>query len=393
MTPARFVVSAARLSPPPPAPLTPLAVPPTPPVGSPTPLAVPPQLTARDEQRGPATPARTFAQISPLRIAAWQSAIAVGLTGAGQNTATAIAAGATGLSLLALGALRIHGEWLSTLATTALTFALRQRSFPGDHLPLPPGTTICPDGILTSPWGLTACVRPEEAPHPVPGHTPIDGPAAPESSAHAGERTFVLGDGGEAGERTVVLGGGGRAEVCLTAVSHREAGLGDGGAGVGAFAGRWVAVGARGGGGPATDEELRRVLDNAVRRVAPEGGWLGAAELRETLAMVSKGGPSRESWRCWHSGPFDQVTLGFWTASAAGVECLLREGGDAAVTVAVGPGGGGVLRVAATSPGVAERAVRRIVAAGARSGTRLRRLDGRHGPSVLATLPIGGILR
>jgi hypothetical protein len=71
---------------------------------------------------------------------------------------------------------------------------------------------------------------------------------------------------------------------------------------------------------------------------------------------------------------------------------LLGEGRDAAVTVALrqSAGGPGVLRVAALSADAAERAVARITRLGAHLGVRLDRLDGRHGPAVLASLPIGG---
>ena len=69
-------------------------------------------------------------------------------------------------------------------------------------------------------------------------------------------------------------------------------------------------------------------------------------------------------------------------------------GRGAGVTVALrqSAGGPGVLRVAALSEDAAERAVARITGLGAHLGVRLDRLNGRHRPAVLVSLPIGGSL-
>jgi hypothetical protein len=145
----------------------------------------------------------------------------------------------------------------------------------------------------------------------------------------------------------------------------------------------------------AHDEMLRVTLGNVLRRLRKSGRDLtpmSAVDLRATLAGVSHAGPSRERWRGWQSGPVTQVSLSFAAAPRAALDRLLAEGRDAALTIAIRPAGDGVLRIAATSPGAADRAVTRLVTLGARLGVRLHRLDGRHGPAVLASLPIGGKL-
>jgi ESX secretion system protein EccE len=278
----------------------------------------------------------------------WQAALVLGFVAAGRGWAVGIAVGTVAAGLLAVSAIRVRGVWFSTTAGQWVRFLLRRRVHSGQHLPLPAGTRIASDGVLVGAEGLTVCARTKNRLIP-------DAP-----------------------------------ELDLQLVVHR----GPRQAGPAA----WLAIGVRRDADAPGDDELRVTLANVLRRLRRAGhelSPLSAPELRQMLHGVSHAGPSRERRRSWQSGRVTQITLrlGATAAHLPALDRLLAEGRDAAVTAAVRATGDGVLRVAATSPDAAERAAARLLALGAHLGVRLHRLDGRHGPAVTASLPLGGDVR
>jgi hypothetical protein len=298
-----------------------------------------------------ATNARCGVAISALRIAAWQVAVVLGFMAVGRSWVVGVGAGVAAVVLLAVSAVRVRGVWLSSLAWTWMGFVARRKRYPGEHLPLPRGCSVASDGVLVGAEGLTAVARTKEGAFPDIG-TDADGP-----------------------------------ELDMQLVLHRGPRQ--------AWPSVWLAVSVRRDADATPDEMLRVALGNVLRRLRKSGRDitpLSAADLRATLAGVAHAGPSRERWRGWSSGPITQVTLSFAAARRTALDRLLAEGRDVALTIAFRPAGDGVLRIAATSPGAADRAVARFVALGAHLDVRLYRLDGQHGPAVLASLPIGGTL-
>ncbi|MEV0272601.1 type VII secretion protein EccE [Hamadaea sp. NPDC050747] len=171
----------------------------------------------------------------------------------------------------------------------------------------------------------------------------------------------------------------------------------------------WIALQARRTVDVHRDDDVGRVLSNAVRRVVrrlrQEG--LIARPLAEqevlgtlaALAHVNAGrGQVRETWRYWRSGPVAQVTFRIGErrglpdqllALAPGVAITLavsahrRPGQAAAMTEAV-------VRLAAVDPAALESAAADVERIAQENGVDVERLDGRHGRGVAATLPIGG---
>ena len=282
--------------------------------------------------------ARRLGALPVLRIAAWQVAFVLAFVATGQGLAGAIAFGALAALTLGLSAGRMRGEWLSTVAVRWLAFAARSKEWPGEHLPLPRDSTLTSAGVLVSAEGMTVVVRTSEFAFP---------------TIEAGADLQLVGHRGP-----------------------RQAGPG-----------AWLAITVRRDAETATDEQLRVPLDNVVRRVRKEFALLTGREVEAAVRGLAHAGPSRETWRHWRSGSITQITFRLANSSLAVMERLLAEGRDAAVTVALRPDGTGVVRVAAPEPRAAERAARRMTEI-----TSLERLDGRHGPAVLASLPIGGLL-
>ncbi|WP_285686586.1 hypothetical protein [Actinoplanes sp. NBRC 103695] len=285
-----------------------------------------------------------------LRIAVWQVALVLGFAAIGRDDLGAgVGLGLAAALTLTVSALRLRGEWLSTVALRWAGFVLRRRQWDGEHVPLPRDAAISSAGVLGWADGVTAVARTSSFGFPV---IEADGPRLDlQLVAHLGPRQ--------------------------------------------ARPGGWLAITARRDADNATDDELRVLLDNAVRRLrkaAPTGfALLSGREVRAVVSGIAHAGPSRETWRYWRSGPITHITLRATGLAVPDlIERLLAEGRDAAVTVAVRADGGGVVRVAAPAVISAERAVRRIADICTRRGVRLERLDGRHGPAVLASLPIGG---
>ncbi|MFG1608404.1 hypothetical protein [Actinoplanes sp. NPDC049265] len=267
-----------------------------------------------------------------LRIAVWQIGVVLGCVAILRGSA---GAGALAALTLIVSAARIRGDWLSTVAGRWLGFVTRRRVFAGEHLPLPANTRLTSAGVLVGAGGLTVVARTRE----------VD---FPRFEGESGGPRIDLQWVGHLGPRQD------RPSAWLAITVVRDAD----------FAG---------------DEQLRVALDNVLRRVRPD--LLSGRELTAVLGGIAHAGPACETWRHWRSGPVTQITFR-GTGPAAR---FLKPGGDVAVTVARWPDGDSVIRVAARDAGTAERAAREV----SRSAVRL---DGRHGPAVLASLPIGGKL-
>lgn len=337
-----------------------------------------------------------------LRIAVWQVALVLGFAAVGRDLGAGIGLGTAAAVTLAISAGRVRGEWLSTVALRWAGFVARRRQWDSEHVPLPRDAAITSAGVLVWAEGMTAVTRTSAFGFP---KIEADGPRLDlQLVAHLGPRQ--------------------------------------------ARPSAWLAITARRDADNATDDQLHVPLDNAIRRLrkaAPrEFALLSGREVRAAVGGVAHAGPARETWRYWCSGPITQITLRLTGLPGPSfIDRLLTEGRapgrdrlltedrapgkdrtltedrtpgkepgkpgepgelgepgmrpkpqsqDAAVTVAVRPDGQGVVRVAATSADAAERAVTRITRICAPHGVRLERLDGRHGPAVLASLPIGGEL-
>lgn len=368
MTTARFVVQAAR---------RPASPPPGDDISGPAGShREPPAVVSRrgPSSTGPAPGDQGGRKLPAVRIAVWQAALVVGFAGIGRGAVATVAAAVVAVVVLVASAVRVRGEWLSTLGGAHLSFVLRRRTRDGDWLPLPRGSVITSTGVIAGAEGLTVVARTArmELPH---------------LAADAGSP-----------------------ELDLQLVAH----LGPRQERPGA----WLTITARRSPDNEPDEALRVALDNALRRLrkaeraagrragdsaptAPATGprgfaVLSAADLRSTVIGLAHVGPSQESWNSWRSGSVTQISLRVRAARPEALVRLLSEGRGSSVTLAMRQTQAypneGVLRVAALSDDAAEQAISRITKLGAHLGVRLDRLDGRHGPAVLASLPTGGSL-
>ncbi|CAL9340872.1 hypothetical protein SUDANB95_00265 [Actinosynnema sp. ALI-1.44] len=159
------------------------------------------------------------------------------------------------------------------------------------------------------------------------------------------------------------------------------------------------------------EDDVRRALGNAVRRVRRrlrrDGVAAHALTAAETVATVSAlahltGGRTRvrEQWRLWWSGPVAQAAfrLAGWDRLPPSVapqllRWLLTAVPQAAVTVSVtartGQGTEAVVRVAAADPRALDGAADQVARLAKERGIVLERLDGRHRDGLAATLPLG----
>ncbi|WDZ86353.1 type VII secretion protein EccE [Micromonospora cathayae] len=345
------------------------------------------------------------------------------------QVAVAVVAAAVGRGMLAVGAavlvaavllpvawLRIRGRWLFEWLAIAVGHLTRRRVLPPAAAPGALLALVAPDASLRAaelagdpaavvgdPDGLTALLELADPggllgddPRLLPSPAALLPPVGPESPPLRVQLLF-------AGSPAPTPGAGGS----KVATSYRQLTEGR-------LPGRERAVLAvrvlRVDGW--SDEELRRALSGAVRKVARRLGPAatrplgGAAALRVLGELAHHDGdqPARESWQVVRLGGLVQSTfrLRRWPDLAAegGRQLVPRLLGlpTAAVTVAVCAGPRGTdpavlpvelsVRLAADSPGelsVAEQALRRLVGG---LGGEVRRLDGYQLPGFAATLPL-----
>jgi hypothetical protein len=142
----------------------------------------------------------------------------------------------------------------------------------------------------------------------------------------------------------------------------------------------------------ADDAALRVPLGNVLRRLR-RGGLdvtpLSADEINATTAALTAAGPVAEGWRARRSGPVSHIGLRLTAPGTAALQRLLLAAGDADLTFAVRAADHGLAGVLLVS---ADTTADRLRSLAPGLGIRLERLDGRHGPAVTASLPIGGTL-
>ncbi|MDG4831863.1 type VII secretion protein EccE [Solwaraspora sp. WMMD1047] len=377
------------------------------------------------------------------RIACWQLCAVLVLLSLGRPWPVAVPLVAAGTALGALSGARVRGHWLSSVAVRRARLLRRRRRY---RLP----GTIDRPALLAA---LAPAARISDPADPAIGDTSTGG-ASTGGASTGGASTGGASTGGTSIGSTASgsTAGGGRAGGGLAAsggLISRPEGLltvlrpdpdrgGDlmrlacsdslrpdpedrtSRAGLRLLLHRdqgraprcWLVVGVRRDADSAEDHELRAALDNGVRRLRRRSRQAGldlhplpAAELLQMLSEVTHTGPGRdrldEQWRHWHAGPVAQVGLALSGPDvrperrAELLDRLLAGVPQAAATVAVAvdrPGLTGVLRLAARTAPVVDLAADRCGPLGRELGVHLERLDGRHGPAVAASSPIGGDL-
>ncbi|MFJ8579157.1 type VII secretion protein EccE [Micromonospora sp. NPDC093277] len=380
-------------------------------------------MTATTTGRPAPAPGRPAQRIRPVpgvragQVAAAQVAVALLVAAAGRGAAVTVAAALSATLLLPAAWVRFRGRWLYEWLLVGLAHLTHRRSLPaasgaGAVLELTaPGATVRPVDLAGDPAAV------------------VDDADGMTALLEVGDPGDLLGDGPRAlpAPRTLLPPAGAesppvRLQLLLSASPAPAPAAGMGTVGTsyrqltdGRLAGRARAVLAvrvlRADGW--SDEELRRALSGAVRRIVRRLGPLagrplgGAAALRVVaeLAHHDAGAPLRESWGSLAVGGLAQATwrLRRWPDPRTdGVRQLvprLLALPATATTVAlrVGPRAGAdtapvpaelTVRLAAETAvelSAAERALRRLAGD---LGAEIRRLDGEHLAGLAATLPL-----
>ncbi|MEU4603374.1 hypothetical protein AB0F43_10380 [Kribbella sp. NPDC023972] len=331
------------------------------------------------------------------QIVCWQFAlVAVGAATAGSRTAL-IATSLAAVSLVLLTTIRIRGLWLYRWLGVVLVFLVRQR-----RIDLGDGTAINlvsaflgrtgtdevvvreqPYGVLSRPMGASVALR--------------LGPDAQHQVLH---RLGSLADAAD--EQPVEVG----VQLVLhTGVKQNQPPR------------AWIAVAAERTPDIATDEELRQVLANTVRRLVRrfdreqvETMPLDGSDVLASLGALAHANAGRgrihERWSTWSCGPVRQLCVrltGSASLPAATVQALvatlLGTGTGAAQTIAITVTASAdhlaphrhdaVLRLAASHPATLDTAYSVLTTLARSFGVEPERLDGRHAAGVAATLPLG----
>ncbi len=179
----------------------------------------------------------------------------------------------------------------------------------------------------------------------------------------------------------------------------------------------WIAVAAERTPDIATDEQLRQVVANTVRRLVRrfDREQVEYLALDESDVLASIGalahanagrGQLQERWSTWACGPVHQLTIrlvGSSSLPAATLEALvgtlLGTGTGAAQTIAVAVTAAAgnttsarhdvVLRLAAAHPATLDSATSILITLARSFGVEPERLNGRHASGVASTLPLG----
>ncbi|MFE9207272.1 type VII secretion protein EccE [Micromonospora sp. NPDC007230] len=347
-----------------------------------------------------------------LRVVGWQLALISFAVAVGRDWPVAAALGGSAAVLLAVSGIRVRGTWLSTLLARRIRLLARPRSYRLPESADRPAALLAllvrgarvgvvelggaPAGVVSGPHGVVAILRPEDTDvaellRATLSGTLETGGAEPPSGRPAGvEATPGWDEAAPGPELRLVLHRGPRQAQPRA----------------------WLAVRVPRTVDAAEDETLHVVLGNAIRRVIRRlrrGGLdlavLPDREVLATLTALTHAAPDRsvlrEEWRYWRAGPVTQIVLRLSSADPASIaridvlDRLLAAVPEVAITVAVTADPvelTGMLRVAASSPAAADAAAGLLAGLAPRLGIRLERMDGRHGPAVAASLPIGGNL-
>lgn len=377
---------------------------PSPPKLPSAPIAIPAAADRRTLVAPPPTPEpaadtveRPDRSIRVGQIVCWQFAVvAVGAATAGTRTAlilTSIAA----LSLVLLTAIRIRGLWLYRWLGVLLVFAVRRRRIDlGDAIAINLVSTFFgrtgtdevivreqPYGVLSRPAGASLALR--------------LGVDAQHQVLH---RLGSLAD--SADEQPVEVG----VQLVLhTGVKQNQPPR------------AWIAIAAERTPDIATDEQLRQVLANTVRRLVRrfdredvECMPLDESDVLASLGALAHANAGRgrihERWSTWSCGPVRQLCVrltGSASLPAANMQALagalLGTATGAAQTIAVTVTASAdrpmptrhdaVLRLAASHPATLDTAYSVLTTLARSFGVEPERLDGRHAAGVAATLPLG----
>ncbi|TCO43723.1 putative type VII ESX secretion system EccE translocon [Kribbella antiqua] len=328
------------------------------------------------------------------QIVCWQFAVVtVGAATAGSRTALILTSLAA-VSLVLLTAVRIRGLWLYRWVGVLLVFLARRRRIDlGDDIAV---------NLVSALYGRTSTgeVVVREQPYGL-----LSRPAGASVAVRLGAHQLLpeLGSlADSADEQPVSVG---VQLIVHTGVKQNQPPR------------AWIAVGAERTADIATDEQLRQVLANTVRRLVRrfDREQVECMPLDETDVLASIGalahanagrGRIHERWSTWSCGPVQQLCVrltGSASLPAATlrmlVDTLLGTGTGAAQTLAVTVTASvdhpspirhdAVLRLAASHPATLDAACSVLTTLARSFGVEPERLDGRHATGLAATLPLG----
>lgn len=332
-----------------------------------------------------------------LRIVCWEIAVMVGLLAIGRPWPEAVSICAGAAVLLAVTAVRIQENWVSTIMLRWVLLLLRKRVHHLDQRRarpaallglLAPGSQVtehelagAPVGAVSRPGEMLTVLRPVDTGVRQLVHAALSGELEPGSDPEGAEvgLQLVLHRGPHGGSQT-------RPRAWLVIRALREVDLLD-------------------------DDDLRVALSNTLRRTQRKlrrsgltVASLSEQEILATVTALTHIGPGREQlrerWRSFSAGPVTQI--GLQVNGLAGIPPQHRAGAlermvasvpHAAVTVSVTTEAGepkAVLRVAASSAVVADGSIAHLSRVSPTLGLQMSRLDGLHTKAVAASLPIGG---
>lgn len=352
--------------------------------------AQPPAETTQPER---ATP------VPLLRMVIWEIALMIGLLAIGRPW-WQVAVICTGAALLlVLAAVRIRGQWFSTLARrwTALLLRRRRHDLSSDHDRselldlLAPGARVttaelagAPTAVITRPEELLTVLRPVDAGVRELAEQVLSDALRPESDPENPEFGLHL-----VLHRGPYRGGFTQPRVWLAVRVCREVDV-------------------------LVDDDLRVGLSNLLRKTQKKLSKAGvsaapltAPEITATFAALAHVGPGRETlreqWKSLAAGPVVQVGVrvtGLNELPASqrmtAIERLLATVPGVAATVAVIAGSDpaqdvAVLRLAAPTAAAVDAALDHLTTVAPHLRLQLKRLDGLHIRAVAASLPIGGV--
>ncbi|MFI5732274.1 hypothetical protein ACIA49_19275 [Kribbella sp. NPDC051587] len=331
------------------------------------------------------------------QIVCWQLALVMVAAATTGSRTVLILTSVAALSLVLLTAVRIRGLWLYKWIGVLLIFALRRRRIDlGDGVALNLVSTFLgrtttdvvtvreqPYGVLSRPAGVSVALR-----------------LGPDAQYRLLPQLASLAEAAD--EQPVGVG--------LQLILHS-------GLKQNRQPRTWIAVAAERTPDIATDEQLRQVVANTVRRLVRrfDREQVEYLALDESDVLASIGalahanagrGQLQERWSTWACGPVHQVTIrlaGSASLPTATLEALvgslLGTGTGAAQTVAITVTAAAgnttstrhdvVLRLAAAHPATLDSATSVLITLARSFGIEPERLDGRHASGVAATLPLG----
>ncbi|GAA0612671.1 hypothetical protein GCM10009534_54260 [Kribbella sandramycini] len=331
------------------------------------------------------------------QVVCWQLALVLMALGTTGPRTVLVLTSLAALSLVLLTAVRVRGQWLYRWVGILVLFAVRRRRIDlGDSVAVNlvaafhgrTSTDVVsvreqPYGLLSRPAGVSAALR-----------------LGPDAQHQLLPQLGSLTDAAD--EQPVGIG----LQLILHAGTKQNQ-----------RPRAWIAVAAERTPDIATDDQLRQVVANTVRRLVRrfdreqvEYLALDEADVLASIGALAHANAGRgriqERWSGWSCGPVQQLTVRLTGSAslpaatlAALVATLLGTGTGAAQTIAVtvtaaagGPAStrhDAVLRLAAAHPATLDSAASVLLTLARSFGVEPERLDGRHALGVAATLPLG----